>query len=560
MDTIDDEERYQNVVYQVLRHCPTVFDGIDPKLLNSVESQLRAELVPRESSSSRRATPLKHHDNGSRVGSADSIVKNVLSPAGMDTRMEVLFRGFVITETKKAVYLSTAKLPLTLMVDETNPDIFLIIRRLSGGITNELFHVQCNAPYANRRYSRPSSSSDMQQASNMHVKRFSSRESHPETGAGDGSSAEKSFSGKPASSSSSVVVRVFGKETDRVISRESELFYQSLFLKTYVHGKNFLIYEFLTGYEPMPFTEMPAHAAKIAEGMAQFQIIATIAAKSDYGKPLLPGSDVSTAEGVSATEEEEEEVAGHERHDSSRMSSAKGGGGGFPRRLSRFDHENNYTLFSLTKWADLVTSAEIVEKVVPEKQKTFVDVGRHQKEECVWMLEQLKAVESDLNEGVCHNDLLCGNLMLSADSTNLKIIDFDYANRNYLLFDLANHFNEYTGLECDYARYFPDDDAIFIFVKYYRDSMRQILTMLNNKTPVFDRERELFWSSSPEEEVAVTQRWVKVCKLLSLASNLSWAVWSLLQEAISVIDVDFLDYSQRRFERYLETKEEFSVA
>eukprot|EP00796_Vickermania_ingenoplastis_P008667 gene8667-6093_t len=483
------DDRYHHVVYQVLRHRPqVVLPSIDEDLLHRVVKELRGLVAPHEksSSTSRRATPLKQHDNGSRVVSADHFVSPCATPQAED-RTEVSFRGFVLTETRRAVYMSKSRLPRG-FPDEPAPGsgLFLTIQRLSGGITNELFHV---------------------------------------------------FGSSPDAAASSVVVRVFGKETDRVISRESELFYQSLFLETYVHGQNFLIYEFLPQYEPIAFTAMPIHASEIADAAARFQVIATVAAKEDCGKPLLPVSDQTNSELSPHSEDLDCE------------------------QLSRFAHERNYTTYSLTKWAELVTSPEIVSKVMPEKQEAFCDVARQLQRECVWILDRVQRVASELAEGVCHNDLLCGNIMRHPTTGDLKIIDFDYAHRNYLLFDAANHFNEYTGLECDYGKYFPDDDAIFHFMLNYRSSMRRyIVELRRGDKAVFDREKEIFWTATEAEEMEVAHRWVGICKLLSLASHVSWAVWSLLQEAVSEIDVDFLDYSKKRFERYLETRDSFTQA
>ena len=51
-------------------------------------------------------------------------------------------------------------------------------------------------------------------------------------------------------------------------------------------------------------------------------------------------------------------------------------------------------------------------------------------------------------EGLCHNDLLSGNVLLSLpageeDKTEptVTIIDFEYGAHNYIAYDFANHFN-----------------------------------------------------------------------------------------------------------------------
>lgn len=480
-ETISDSERYQHVAYQVIKHCPEVVRNVDPAVLSIARQQLENCVGIRKNPQNR---PQKRTNNGKKVVSADSFVDLGDSTASAPELPVLIMKN---TRHGEVCCFSSSS-----AVDSSSSgmdDIFLVIRQLHGGITNELYHVKSRGSVA-----------------------------------------------------SSVVVRVFGKETDRVISRESELFYSSLFLKTYAHGKNFLICEFLDGYETMPFTDMGKSAHKIAEAVAHFQITATVAAKKDYNNPLLPADST----GSSPVQE----------------------GTATASKVSRFSHETNYTHQSLQKWVDQLSSQELLDKVVPDKQEGFVALANKLHEERMWMLRRIEEVEEHLTEGVCHNDLLCANLMYARDTNDLKIIDFDYVHRNYLLFDLANHFNEYTGLECDYARYFPQDSVIYDFLKHYRRAMRDRLdayyqsqaTVSDGREDiqVFERERELFWSANEVEEEATIDRWVIICKLLSLASHLSWSAWSLMQEAVSELDVDFFEYSSKRFQRYMETKEVFS--
>ena len=49
---------------------------------------------------------------------------------------------------------------------------------------------------------------------------------------------------------------------------------------------------------------------------------------------------------------------------------------------------------------------------------------------------------------------------------NLQFIDFEYGDFSYRSFDIANHFNEYAGFECEYSRY-PDREHIAHFVRQY---------------------------------------------------------------------------------------------
>lgn len=45
----------------------------------------------------------------------------------------------------------------------------------------------------------------------------------------------------------------------------------------------------------------------------------------------------------------------------------------------------------------------------------------------------------------CHNDLVVRNIIWNPSSSSVSFIDYEYAFPNYQPFDIANHFNEYSG-------------------------------------------------------------------------------------------------------------------
>lgn len=51
-----------------------------------------------------------------------------------------------------------------------------------------------------------------------------------------------------------------------------------------------------------------------------------------------------------------------------------------------------------------------------------------------------------------HNDLLGANILCDKSET-VYFIDFEYGDYNYRGFDIANHFCEYAGFQCDYSRF-----------------------------------------------------------------------------------------------------------
>ena len=67
------------------------------------------------------------------------------------------------------------------------------------------------------------------------------------------------------------------------------------------------------------------------------------------------------------------------------------------------------------------------------------------KQEFEWLKTHLDKFESPLV--LCHNDLLLGNILYDENSNVVHFIDFEYAGPNYQAYDIANHFNEISGIQ-----------------------------------------------------------------------------------------------------------------
>ncbi|MQM04741.1 hypothetical protein Taro_037542, partial [Colocasia esculenta] len=176
-------------------------------------------------------------------------------------------------------------------------------------------------------------------------------------------------------------------------------------------------------------------------------------------------------------------------------------------------------------------------------------------------ITQLKDLTDLLDAPVvfCHNDLLSGNLMLNDDegqflplffmkffvylycnfllSDKLYLIDFEYGSYNYRGYDIANHFNEYAGFECDYNLY-PDNVSQYHFFRnYLQPEMPEKVT---------DRDLEALYVET---------------NTFMLASHIYWAIWALIQAKVSPIEFDYLGYFFLRYNEYKTQKEQcFSVA
>ncbi|KAI9501318.1 hypothetical protein GGI25_004101 [Coemansia spiralis] len=144
---------------------------------------------------------------------------------------------------------------------------------------------------------------------------------------------------------------------------------------------------------------------------------------------------------------------------------------------------------------------------------------------------ELEATLFKLNSPVvfAHNDLLSGNIIISESKDKVSFIDYEYGMYNYRAFDIANHFNEYAGFECDYSRY-PTKQVQLKWFKVYLDTIDQ--------------------DSSPEALEAM----YKEVSFFQLASHFYWGVWALVQAAISDIDFDYMEYAKMRFDQYYKVK------
>ena len=107
-------------------------------------------------------------------------------------------------------------------------------------------------------------------------------------------------------------------------------------------------------------------------------------------------------------------------------------------------------------------------------------------------------------------------------------IDFEYCAVNFALFDVANHFVEYAGVDqIDFDRY-PGRDEQCRWLKIYFEARGMEFN---------DQE--------------------KICHLidqLSALSHLCFGLWAFAQVCFAEHDCDYVSYGRRRLTRYRELK------
>jgi thiamine kinase-like enzyme len=107
----------------------------------------------------------------------------------------------------------------------------------------------------------------------------------------------------------------------------------------------------------------------------------------------------------------------------------------------------------------------------------------------------------------CHNDLLAANFLGAGD--RLVILDWEYAGMNDRYFDLGNLATN-NGLD--------DDDEIALLERY-------------------------FGSATPRRRARLG--------LMKIMSDFREAMWAVVQQGISALAVDYVDYARRNFDRLL---------
>ncbi|KAK9100796.1 hypothetical protein Scep_024226 [Stephania cephalantha] len=185
-------------------------------------------------------------------------------------------------------------------------------------------------------------------------------------------------------------------------------------------------------------------------------------------------------------------------------------------------------------WNDIfkfLARASVLQFDDSEKQGRYEMISFEEVHDAVTHLKDLTDL-LDAPVVFAHNDLLAGNLMLSEDEEKLYFIDFEYGSFSYRGYDIANHFNEYAGFDCDYSLY-PDKDAQCHFFRHYLQPDRP--------------------DKAQDEDLKALYIETNTYRL---ASHLYWALWALIQANTSSIDFDYLGYFFLRYDEYKKLKEE----
>ncbi|OTB01526.1 hypothetical protein M426DRAFT_323411 [Hypoxylon sp. CI-4A] len=145
-----------------------------------------------------------------------------------------------------------------------------------------------------------------------------------------------------------------------------------------------------------------------------------------------------------------------------------------------------------------------------------------------------------------HCDLLSGNIIVEPQDSNgakdvdssrteVSFIDYEYATPSPAAFDIANHFAEWGGFDCDFS-VLPTRAQRLEFIREYIQSYFSLLP--KHKRP-----------ESIDEE-AETQKLLAEVDIFRGVPGFYWGIWALIQATISHIDFDYAQYAEIRLGEY----------
>ena len=117
----------------------------------------------------------------------------------------------------------------------------------------------------------------------------------------------------------------------------------------------------------------------------------------------------------------------------------------------------------------------------------------------------------------------------------VSFIDYEYATPSPAAFDLANHFSEWGGFECDYNA-LPTRSTRRAFLEEYISSYAshtRVDPCINLVDRMFD----------------------EVDRFRGIP-GLYWGIWALIQATISQIDFDYASYAETRLGEYRDWRAE----
>lgn len=271
-----------------------------------------------------------------------------------------------------------------------------------------------------------------------------------------------------------VIVRLFGRHSSAVINRVSELQVAKFISRNRVGPSIFGSFTngrlegFLDGAESLT-------PAKMLDRQISSAVAVSVAALHSLRFRMpSPEEPVAAAATASATAAAATAAAPTAAPSAAASQSTASTGSSVPPRPSPEPPKpvaaNGSLWTTIESWLSLAIKAEAAFEAAGDADRLALyrslDLPRVHRE-----LVELRALLLALDEPLvfCHNDLLSGNILHTYDEhgvPTVTLIDFEYGAINFRAFDIANHFCECSGFDCDW-RQFPDEDHQRNFIRTY---------------------------------------------------------------------------------------------
>lgn len=143
--------------------------------------------------------------------------------------------------------------------------------------------------------------------------------------------------------------------------------------------------------------------------------------------------------------------------------------------------------------------------------------------------------QANLKVVFAHCDLLSGNVIIlpqqgdAEDDAAVQFIDYEYAVPAPAAFELANHFSEWGGVQCDHAK-LPSRSVRKTFITQY---LQQYAKLVPQQTHV----------QGPDGLFEEVDKFRGI-------PGLYWGIWALIQSSISQIEFDYAAYAKLRLDEY----------
>ncbi|XP_071830494.1 choline/ethanolamine kinase-like isoform X2 [Apostichopus japonicus] len=220
------------------------------------------------------------------------------------------------------------------------------------------------------------------------------------------------------------------------------------------------------------------------------------------------------------------------------------------RKLAVF-HQLKLPLCKVPRWIDDILSrwCEAASRVNVEDVQNKELFAKIKKIDIFKELKFLRKLVADTTSPVVfsHNDCQEGNLLFLNDQRktleeNLVLIDYEYASYNYVAYDFANHFNEWT---MDYSK---EEAPYYKITKSDYPSREQQIAFLK----AYDQKCEELGFLT--DELGSYEERMREIKRFAAANHFLWALWSVIQAKVSRTTFGFLEYALDRFTEYLNCK------